>query len=198
MTQPVQEVVVYRITEADRFDAIRIAAEAEVRKLPGWLGWSHLVASDDPAQRVDLVSWRDGASAAAAGREVGEAKRFAPFRQAIAAVTSFGHYHTDAPSVPSLSPSLGIELGRFQLRAGSDESAMKAAYRAMVDGFLSQQQGWVGQWLVGLGDGAFVDVALATSVERAREICASWIGNDLCEAFMAYVEDDDMAFGTVL
>jgi hypothetical protein len=196
MNQPVQEIVVYRLTGSEGFDPIRSVAEDEVSKLPGWLGWSHFVAEGNPLQRVDLVTWQDELAATGAGREVGGAERFASFRDAIAEVTSFGHYRVSSATALGLLPGLGLELGRFRLRSGESEAAMRAAHRAMVDGYLSKQEGWVAQSLVALGNGAFVDLAIASSERRSRAICARWAGNPLCEAFLAYVEDPDMAFGT--
>lgn len=197
MTQRVQEIVLYRVNDTAAFDVARREAEAKARHLPGWLGWQHLASTSDAAMRADLVSWRDEASAKAAGERVGKAPEFAPFREGIAGVDHFGHYRAMGGLAEAPAAGWGIELGRFRLRDGLDAAEMQRAHDTMVRGYLSQQDGWRGQFLVDLGQGAYMDVALAVTPERAEGICASWLGNPLCEAFLAFVAHPNMAFGKI-
>lgn len=197
MTNPVQEIVLYQVTDPATFDIVRNAALDRVRHLPGWMGWHHLADVNDPAMRADLVSWRDEAAAGAAGDIVGRAVEFAPFRDAIARVEHFGHYRTIGGLAPAPAAGQGIELGRFCLREGIDPGDMREAYHAMVRDYLSQQVGWRGQFLIDLGMRHYVDVALADTQERAEAICASWQGNPLCETFLAHICDAEMAFGRI-
>jgi len=82
--------------------------------------------------------------------------------------------------------------------AGVSEEAMRAAHLAMVDFYLARKSGWRRQHLVKLDDGLFMDLAFAESGERAKAICASWHDSDLCKAFLALIEPEDMSFGTLL
>ena len=197
MTSPVQEIVLYRVNDPATFDVARSAAQTRVQHLPDWIGWDHLTNINDPAMRADLVSWRDEAAARAAGDIVGRAVEFAPFRDAIARVEHFGHYRAIGGLAPAPAAGLGIELGRFRLKEGADPADMKQAHQAMVRDYLSQQSGWRGQFLIDLGHGEFVDVALAETQSRAEAICASWQGNPLCEAFLAHICDAELAFGRI-
>ncbi|OYR13842.1 hypothetical protein [Brucella grignonensis] len=92
----------------------------------------------------------------------------------------------------------GIELGRFRLKAGVQEQAMRDAYTAMVSNHLSHQPGWQAQHLVKLADGTFVDLAFADNQTIATEICASWQGNVDCDAFLSLIDPVSMEFGTIL
>jgi hypothetical protein len=67
----------------------------------------------------------------------------------------------------------GVELGRFKLKPGIEESAMRAAYEAMIARFLSLRPGWLRQHLVKLKDRTFVDLAFAHDQAGAERICAS-------------------------
>lgn len=92
----------------------------------------------------------------------------------------------------------GIELGRFRLRAGCEERALRQAYRAMVEQHLRHQPGWRGQRLVRLEDGSFIDLAFAADAAQAKAICASWQGQAACDAFLALIEPVGMEFGGVV
>ena len=129
---------------------------------------------------------------------VGNAAEFAGFRGSVATITSMAHY-----IAPSLDPQPvvagnGIEFGRFRLRPGVDEISMRDAYEAMVSGHLCRQPGWRRQHLVNLLDGTFVDLAFASDRDRAKAICAGWVGNAECDRFLAMIEPVSMQFGTIV
>lgn len=99
--------------------------------------------------------------------------------------------------VPFPARQSGVELGRFRLRDGCDEAAMRAAWQQMVNGYLARQPGWQGQHLLKLADRVFIDLALAESQQRAEQICTLWLGQPLCEAFLAMIEPLSMEFASV-
>jgi hypothetical protein len=107
------------------------------------------------------------------------------------------HSEQMAVSVGVTGIGVGIEVGRFRLKPDVDEALMRQTYQTMVRQYLSQQAGWVNQYLVKLSDGVFIDLAFAQSQEAAVAICASWQGQPLCDAFVAMIEPVSMEFGEV-
>lgn len=97
-----------------------------------------------------------------------------------------------------IQKTFGLELGRFRLKQGISEAAMREAYQLMVANHLSKQSGWCGQHLVKLDDGVFLDVAFALTKDHAKAICASWHDQPVCDAFLAFIEPISMEFGTVI
>lgn len=198
MTAICYEIVTYRTKDADQADMARDNARALLARQPGFIAWTPFKGVDDANERVDLVAWIDPPSARAAAQLVGNAAEFADFRGSVATVTSMAHY-----IAPSLDPQpvvagSGIELGRFRLKPGVEESAMRAAYATMVANHLGRQPGWRRQHLVKLQDGTFVDLAFASDQDRAEAICAGWIGNTDCEHFLSMIEPVGMEFGTIV
>jgi hypothetical protein len=92
----------------------------------------------------------------------------------------------------------GIELARFRLKPGVGEAQACAAHRRAVSRFLSRQRGWCTEVMVRLEDGIYADILTAESQTRAQEICAMWLGQEDCEAFLALIEPLDMSFGQVV
>lgn len=97
-----------------------------------------------------------------------------------------------------LNTGNGVELGRFRLKTGVDEQAMRAAHAKMVRDHLASQPGWAAQYLIGLQDGSFMDFAVAVDEPHAIAICDTWYGSADCKAFLDCVEPESMVFGTVL
>jgi hypothetical protein len=92
----------------------------------------------------------------------------------------------------------GIEIGRFRLKPGVSENQARAAHETAVSRFLSRQSGWRAEYMVRFDEGIYADILVAGSREQAQEICAMWIGQEDCEAFLAMIEPLDMSFGSVL
>ncbi|MFN3987703.1 MAG: hypothetical protein ACK4KV_19600 [Rhodocyclaceae bacterium] len=93
---------------------------------------------------------------------------------------------------------MGFELGRFRLKPGVTEADLLAASAAMEAAHLNAQPGFVARALVRLDEGVYLDVVHARGRADAERICASWIGQPDCERFLALIEADSIAFGTVL
>lgn len=198
MNIPYYEIVVYKINDAPSADKERDNARKRISTLPGFLSWIPFTGASDTEDRADLVAWASMDEALDAAKCVGTAPEFAAFRATLKQMVSIGHYTALAtPQLPATSGN-GIELGRFRLKPGISEQAMREAYAAMVSKHLSHQSGWHGQHLVKLADGTFVDLAFADNQTIATEICASWQGNSDCDAFLALIEPISIEFGTIL
>lgn len=192
------EVVAYQVSDPARADHERKLALDKARTLPGFLAWTQLTDTGDASRRVDLVAWKTGDAALSAARAVGEGEEFAGFRATISDVASMGHYAASQPAPVGLLAGDGIEVGRFRLKPGVAEEDMRAAHARMVERHLSRQPGWLGQRLVRLEGGTFLDIAFADSRTRAIAICNAWQGNAECEAFLALIEPDSMEFGELV
>lgn len=192
------EVVAYRVEDPDRADHERRLALDKIRSFPGFLAWTQLTGTGEAAQRVDLVAWKSEEAALSAAREVGEGADFAGFRATIGSVASMGHYAASQPAPVGLLSGDGMEIGRFRLKAGVAEADMRTAHARMVERHLSRQPGWLGQRLVRLESGTFLDIAIADSRARAVAICNSWQGNADCDAFLALIEPENMEFGELV
>ncbi|QOV69706.1 hypothetical protein [Citrobacter sp. BDA59-3] len=197
MTTPCYELVIYKVENPQEADAARVTARQLLQHFPGFIGWLALSGSDNPAERVDLVTWHSAEEAQAAAKAVGSQPEFAAFRASVSLLHSMGHFIAREAQASSLSAGNGIEIGRFRLKPGVDEHAMRNAYRQMVDSYLALQPGWQSQHLVSLGDGVFVDLVFADSQASAKAICASWQGQPICDAFLDVIEPESMEFGSV-
>jgi heme-degrading monooxygenase HmoA len=188
MTTPCHEIVSYRVKDSALADTALSQARALVAGLPGFLSWTPL-RGEGGLERVDHVIWRNGAHAREAGRSVAEDPSFAPFRATIEVVHHMGHY------VPRDSLSEGVEIARFHLKTRVTEAEMVAAHDAMVRKSLSTWAGWRGHEMLALGEGHYLLLCRADSLDRARKICQGWIGDPACEAFLALITAEDMVFG---
>lgn len=198
MSHPHYEIVTYRVIDPRAAEAARSEARKRLETFPGFIAWQAFHGAADPAERVDLLLWRSLEEAQAAAAKVGTADEFAGFRASIKSLSGMDHYLLDAAQPQPIYSGNGIELGRFRLKPGVSEETMRVAHLAMVNVYLALKPGWRRQHLVKLDDGVFMDLAFAESGERAKAICASWHDSDLCKAFLALIEPEDMSFGTLL
>lgn len=196
MTQPCLEIVTYHSAADCDAERRRAEAVALAQSLRGFAGWLPLSGASDA--RADIVVWAGEEAARAAGQIVGAAPQFAPFRDSIATFGSMGHFDLPCGALPLMQAGEGVELGRFRLREGVTEAALKAAHAAMIAAHLSGQSGWRGQRLLRLQDGTYLDLAFAQSQELAQAICESWANSPECAAFLALIEPISMEFGAIL
>ena len=198
MTRQCIEVVTYKTGDPAEAGRHREAARQRVAKFSGFGGWLPLTGVKDQSERVDVVLWASPEAAEAAAEAVGTSEDFAGFRATIAELGAMGHYVAPANGLVLMQPGSGVEIGRFRLRQGVTEEAMRAAYDKMIADHLSLQPGWLGQRLIRLQDGSFIDAAFATTQARAQDICNSWAGNASCDAFLSMVEPVSIEFGAVV
>lgn len=198
MTAICYEIVTYRTKDTDQADTVREDARALLTSQPGFIAWTPFKGVNDANERVDLVAWADHDSARVAAQMVANDAEFADFRGSVATVTSMAHYFAASFDPQPVPVGSGIELGRFRLNPGTEESSMRVAYAAMVSRHLTHQPGWRRQHLVKLQDGTFIDLAFASDQDHAEAICAGWTGNADCEHFLSMIEPVSMEFGTIV
>ncbi|WP_197067209.1 hypothetical protein [Ensifer sp. ZNC0028] len=197
MTTQRIEIVTYKISNPAVADQQRDIARNRAAALPGFGGWLPLSGEKDQAERADLIAWDSAEAAQSAGKIVGSSPDFAQFRETINEFGKAQYYAAPGDGIALMTSGDGIEFGRFRLRAGVSEDTMRTAHAAMIANHLSLQPGWLGQKLVRLQDGTFVDVAFAVSEERSIAICSSWAGNASCDAFLGLIEPISMEFGSI-
>lgn len=198
MTSQCIEIVTYKVSNPVEYEQHREVARALAAKLPGFAGWLPLGSGPSPDAKADVVVWSNTAVAKAAARTVAVSPEFAGFRAGIAHVDSMEHYTAPSGGLALMQSGDGVEVGRFRLRAGVLEEDLRAAHSRMIDNHLSHQSGWLGQRLVCLEDGTFLDIAFASSQEQAKSICESWGSNAECQAFLTMIEPISMEFGVVV
>ncbi|AYR21496.1 hypothetical protein [Alcaligenes faecalis] len=192
------EIVTYKIENPIQADQQRDSARQRVSTLSGFKGWLPLTDSMDQSKRADIVLWDNPKAAETAAQIVAKSDDFADFRATITEFGTMGHYTTAANEVVLMQTGSGIEVGQFRLRQGFSEEALRAAHTKMVNKHLSLQPGWLGQRLVRLQDGSFMDIAFATTDTHAQNICRSWAGNADCNTFLDMIEPISMEFGTLI
>ncbi|WFE76736.1 hypothetical protein [Roseinatronobacter sp. S2] len=197
MARPCLEIVTYQIRSKLDADRERAAAMKHAQTLSGFAGWLPLTGGQDSAERADMVVWASNEAAEDAARVVGTAEDFAPFRATISKPGTMGHFTLPTGGLPMMQAGDGVELGRFRLRAGVTDTALRAAHAQMIENHLSHQPGWRGQRLVRLHDGIWLDIAFAATGDAAQAICASWADSKDCDAFLAMIEPLSMEFGAI-
>lgn len=197
MPQPCLEIVTYKVNSTREADHQREVAAKCALELPGFAGWLPLSDDQDHKERADVVAWTSREAAEEAAKVVGTAGAFEPFRATIAEFGAMGHFTLPNGGLPMMQAGDGVELGRFRLRQGVTEEALRAAHAQMIENHLSRQPGWRGQRLLRLPGGSWIDIAFAETETTAQSICASWSGNSDCDAFLALIEPVSMEFGSV-
>lgn len=197
MTNTCYEIVTYKVKKQSEADAARSSAQCLLKYFPGFIDWIALSGTDDLTERVDLVIWNSYEDALTAAKAVAHQPEFSSFRASVSSLQSMGHYVPQEKQTPELIKGCGIEIGRFRLKKGVQESKMREIYSRMVEGHLSLQPGWKSQHLVSLNNGVFVDLAFADSQLCAEAICASWQGQALCNNFLEMIEPESMEFGSI-
>lgn len=197
MATPCYEIVTYTVKTQQEADAARASAQRLLKHFPGFIDWIAFSGIDISTERVDLVVWNSLDAARAAAKAVESQPEFSCFRSSVSALHSMGHYTVHMADAPSVTNRGGIEIGRFRLKQGIQESDMRQAYNQMVERHLSLQPGWKSQHLVSLDNGVFIDLAFADSQPCAEAICASWQGQAVCNAFLEMIEPESIEFGSL-
>lgn len=197
MTTPCYEIVTYTVKNQQEADSARASAQRLLKHFPGFIDWIAFSGIDSSAERVDLVVWNSLEAAQAAAKAVEGQPEFSCFRSSVSTLHSMGHYTVHMEHAPPVASRGGIEIGRFRLKQGIQESDMRQAYHQMVERHLSLQPGWKSQHLVSLDNGVFIDLAFADSQPYAEAICASWQGQAVCHAFLEMIEPESIEFGSL-
>ena len=91
---------------------------------------------------------------------------------------------------------VGFEFATFRLREGVSEKNLVALSKEVDERFLSEQKDLLGHFLLRGKDGIYADVAIATTQEKAEEICQMWLHNDVAKKYLELLDHDsvDMSF----
>jgi len=73
---------------------------------------------------------------------------------------------------------------------------MIEAAQKMEQEFLKHEEGFLGHGILKGNDGKYVDIAFATSQDKAEEICGKWMGNLLALKYLEFIDPEtvDMSF----
>ncbi|WP_062270698.1 hypothetical protein [Endozoicomonas arenosclerae] len=90
----------------------------------------------------------------------------------------------------------GMEFATFKLREGVTEEQLIAHSKAVDEQFLSSQTELLAHFLLKGKEGQYADVAIATTQEKAEEICQMWLQNEVTQKYLELLDHDsvDMTF----
>ncbi len=90
----------------------------------------------------------------------------------------------------------GFEFAIFRLREGVSKEQLIELSKKVDDEFLSTQNGLLSHFLLKGKDGLYADVAIATSQEKAEELCQQWLHNDVALEYLELLDKEsvDMSF----
>ncbi len=97
MSNPVLELVVYRVKNPETAATVRAAIRPHLASYPGFLGWQAAVSMDDGALFAARVSWESLDAARSAGQKVVTDPVCAGFMAEIGEIFSMGHF-AEAPN----------------------------------------------------------------------------------------------------
>ena len=92
MSNPILELVIYKVKNPQTAAAIRDRMRPHVAGYPGFLDWKAVSSPDDAALFADIVTWESIETARAAGQKVMTDPACAPFMAEIGEIFSMGHF----------------------------------------------------------------------------------------------------------
>ncbi len=84
----------------------------------------------------------------------------------------------------------GMELGIFKLKNGVLESDMLEAAKIADQEFLSKEDGFLGHAVLKGKGGLYVDLAFASTQEKAEEICGKWMSNEFTLKYLGFIDPE--------
>jgi len=101
-------------------------------------------------------------------------------------------------NISSINSFVGIEFCTFKLKNGASEEKMLEAAKNMDQKFLSREHGFLGHGVLKGKDETYVDLAFATSQEKAEEICGKWMENEFALKYLEFIDSEsvDLSFWT--
>jgi len=94
--------------------------------------------------------------------------------------------------IPNISSFVGIEFCTFLLKDNASEEDMIKCSSDMEQQFLSSEDGFLGHAILKGKDGLYVDLAFATSQEKAEEICGKWMENEFALKYLEFIESESV------
>ena len=92
----------------------------------------------------------------------------------------------------------GFEFAVFKVKDGVTEEDLLALSKEVDDKFLANEQELLSHFLLRGKGGLYADVAIATTQEKAEEICQLWLHNDVAKQYLQLLDEEsvDMTFWT--
>ena len=99
-------------------------------------------------------------------------------------------------NIASINSFVGMGFCTFMLKEGASEALMLEAEKNMEQEFLSKEQGFLGHGVLKGKDGTYVDLAFATSQQKAEAICAKWMKNEFVLKYLEFIKSEsvDLSF----
>lgn len=99
-------------------------------------------------------------------------------------------------NIASINSFVGMEFCTFRLKEGASEVSMLEAAKNMEQEFLSKEQGFLGHAVLKGKDGTYVDLAFATSQQKAEAICGKWMENEFALNYLEFIDSEsvDLSF----
>lgn len=99
-------------------------------------------------------------------------------------------------NIAGISSFAGVEFCTFTLKEGASEEKMLEAAKNMEKEFLSHEQGFLGHAVLKGKDGTYVDLAFATSQQKAEAICEKWMENEFSLEYLNFIDSEsvDLSF----
>ncbi len=91
-----------------------------------------------------------------------------------------------------------IEIATFRLKDGISEEKMLELIKEVDKEFLQKENGFLGHSTLKGKDNLYLDIAFATTQDKAEEICSKWMKNDLALNYLELIDESsvDMSFWT--
>lgn len=92
----------------------------------------------------------------------------------------------------------GVEIAIFRLKDNASEQDVITLSNKIDEEFLSQFDDLYAHFLLKGADGLYADVVLASSQQKAEEICALWNDNELTTKYIEKIDPEsvNMSFWT--
>ncbi len=90
---------------------------------------------------------------------------------------------------------VGVEFATFKLQNGTSEEKMLEAAKNMEQEFLSKEDGFLGHGILKGKDNIYVDLAFATSKNKAEEICGKWMENEFALKYLEFIDSESVNMG---
>ncbi len=98
-------------------------------------------------------------------------------------------------NLTKINSFVGIEFCTFMLKEGASEEKMLGAAKDMEKEFLSKESGFLGHSVLKGKDGVYVDMAFATSQEKAEAICGKWMDNKFALKYLEFIDSESVNLG---
>ncbi len=90
----------------------------------------------------------------------------------------------------------GLEFAVFKLKPGVQEADLIQLSKTIDSHFLAQKKDLLAHFLLRGTEGLYADVAIASTQEKAEEICLEWVTNEFTKPYLELLDNDsvDMSF----